>query len=224
MIGTANVACACRDEGVERLVHVSTSEVYGTARFVPITEEHPLQGQSPYSASKIGADQIVGSFVRSFDLPAVIVRPFNTYGPRQSTRAIIPTIIRQALAGQSVHLGSLTPTRDFTYVTDTAAGMICAMRMNNYYGDVFNLGSGKEISIGELAETIIDRVGGGLPIEKDVARVRPPASEVERLCADASKAREQLRWVPKVSLSQGLGRCIDYYRELKPVEADRYHI
>jgi len=222
--GTANLLCACLEEEVDRFIHTSTSEVYGTARFVPITEEHPLQGQSPYSASKIGADKLVESFVRSFSLPAVTVRPFNTYGPRQSTRAVIPTIINQALQGDNIRLGALTPTRDFNFVTDTVAGMLCAMRVQGHNGEVFNLGTGNEVSIGRLAEIIGKLLDKELLIEQKDERLRPAKSEVNRLCADASKAWDLLGWKPAVQLTEGLGRCIEYYRTHGPDTVDRYHI
>lgn len=208
--GTLNVLQAAVDLGVEKLVHTSTSEVYGTARSVPIDEEHPLQGQSPYSASKIGADKLVESFVMSFNLPAVTARPFNTFGPRQSMRAVIPTIMVQCLQGKNVKLGSLTPTRDMNYVDNTVAGFMAAAANSNAVGGVFNLGSGREISIGELARTIIEISGKGVEIETDTNRMRPSNSEVERLLANSSLARETLGWQAEVSLEDGLQRTMEW--------------
>jgi len=211
-IGTLNLLEAARDAGVERFVHTSTSEVYGTAQYVPIDERHPLVGQSPYSASKIGADQLVASFVRSFGVPAVTVRPFNTFGPRQSMRAVIPTIITQCLWGDRIELGSLAPTRDFTFVRDTAAGFYCAGKATGVEGEVFNLGWGKEITVGDLAVLIRDMVGRDVEVARDGARLRPQASEVERLCSDATKAREALGWEPRYPLADGLRATIEWIR------------
>lgn len=213
VIGTLNVLQACRDTNVSRLVHTSTSEVYGSARTVPIREDHPLQGQSPYSATKIGADHLVESFWRSFGLPATIVRPFNTYGPRQSARAIIPTVISQALAGEVLRLGSLAPTRDFNFVADTVAGFIQVAECDAALGDVFNLGTGRETSIGELIGIVGDLVGRPLVIEEDPQRLRPEASEVTRLVADASKVHERCGWSSAVSLEEGLRRTVDWVAE-----------
>jgi len=195
------------------VVHTSTSEVYGTARRVPITEEHPLQGQSPYSAAKIGADKIAESFNLAFGLPVVTVRPFNTYGPRQSARAVIPTIITQALADESIRLGNLEPTRDLNYVADTVEGFIKAAESPRAVGQVINLGTGREISIGQLAAMILKTMGKDLPIVSESQRVRPENSEVERLCADASKARELLDWIPEYSLDEGLAQTIRWIEE-----------
>lgn len=218
VMGTMNVAQACRSTGAA-LVHTSTSEVYGTAQTVPISEQHPLVGQSPYAASKIAADQCVLSFRRSFGVRSVTVRPFNTYGPRQSARAIIPAIITQALSGGVVRLGSLHPTRDLNFVEDTVRGFLCAAEaVDRTEGGPFNLGTGKEVSIGELARMLFDVLGLPVRIEEDPQRVRPTQSEVERLVADASKAREQLRWQPSVSLKEGLQRTADFLR----VHLDRY--
>jgi NAD dependent epimerase/dehydratase len=210
--GTLNVLMACRDLGVERLVHTSTSEVYGTARIVPINENHPLQGQSPYSASKIGADKLAESFYCAFDLPVITVRPFNTFGPRQSARAVIPTIITQALTLDTVLLGNLDTTRDFTYVSDTVAGFLCAAQSEKGLGETFNLGTGREIRIGELAEQVIKLVGRKVSIKIDEQRLRPEKSEVLRLISDNTRAREVLGWSPEVSFESGLKQTIDWIR------------
>jgi len=210
--GTLNVLQAARELGVERVVHTSTSEVYGTARYVPIDESHPLQGQSPYSASKIAADKLAEAFYLSFGLPVVTIRPFNTYGPRQSARAVIPTIITQALSGPVVRLGSLTPRRDLNYVTDTVAGFVCVAGAPAAIGQVINVGSGQEITIGDLARTILDLLGRDLPIVCEEQRIRPENSEVERLCADNRQARA-LGWQPQVTLQEGLLRTIAWVEE-----------
>jgi len=208
--GTLNVLQASLRNGIERVVHTSTSEVYGTARVVPITEEHPLTGQSPYSASKIGADKIAESFHLSFDLPVVTVRPFNTFGPRQSARAVIPTIITQALNEQTIALGNLEPTRDLNYVADTAAGFIAAAQSSKAVGEVINLGTGREVSIGALANKILQILGKDLPVISERQRLRPENSEVERVCADASKARTLLGWSPQHTLEDGLAETISW--------------
>jgi dTDP-glucose 4,6-dehydratase len=211
--GTLNVLTACREARIKRLVHTSTSEVYGTALHVPIDEGHPLQGQSPYSASKIGADKLVESFFCAYDLPAVTVRPFNTYGPRQSARAVIPAIITQALAQDDIHLGNLETTRDFTYVADTVQGFLRAAEAGGVEGEVFNLGTGQEISIGDLAHVIIGLVGKAVRIQVDPERLRPEASEVQRLLSDNSLAEERLGWQPEYSLKEGLQETIAWVRE-----------
>ena len=213
MMGTMNMLLACRDLGVERLVHTSTSEVYGTARMVPINEEHPLQGQSPYSASKIGADKLAESFFCAFGLPVVTVRPFNTFGPRQSARAVIPTIITQALTLDSVSLGSLDTTRDFTYVSDTVSGFLCAARSEKGLGEVFNLGTGVEIRIGDLAEKVIRMVDRKVSIQVDSQRLRPQNSEVMRLISDNSRAREVIGWKPVTPFEKGLENTIAWIRQ-----------
>lgn len=224
VMGTLNVLLACRDLGVTRLVHTSTSEVYGTARTVPISEEHPLQGQSPYSASKIGADKLAESFYCAYALPVVTVRPFNTFGPRQSARAVIPTIITQALTKPEVRLGSLDTRRDFTYAADTVAGFVRAAQAQGVEGRVFNLGTGREVWIGDLVEMIFDLaaefgVQQRPTLVTDAQRVRPEKSEVMRLLADNSLARAELGWAPEVTLEDGLRRTmawiaahIDLYR------------
>jgi NAD dependent epimerase/dehydratase len=214
--GTLNVLQAARELGIKRLVHTSTSEVYGTAKFVPITEEHPLQGQSPYSATKIAADQLAHSFYSSFGLPVVTVRPFNTYGPRQSSRAVIPTIITQiANGGRSIQLGSITPTRDFSYVKDTVDGFIAVLNSENGVGQVFNLGSNFEISIEETAKLIADNMEVKIEINSSIERLRPKNSEVERLFADNSKAKEVFDWQPFYGgldgFKRGLGETIDWF-------------
>ena len=211
--GTLNVLDAVRKFQTARLVHTSTSEVYGTAQYVPIDEKHPLQGQSPYSASKIGADKLVESYWRAFGVPAVTIRPFNTYGPRQSTRAIIPTIITQALHGDRIMLGSLDPKRDLTFVSDTVVGFIkAATAPASVVGKTINLGSGREISIAELADAIIKVVGRDVRIVADPKRLRPEKSEVERLLADNSLAAEVLDWRPEVSLENGILMTVEWIR------------
>lgn len=211
--GTLNVLEAAREHEVRRVVHTSTSEVYGTARYVPIDEAHPLQGQSPYSATKIGADKIAEAFHLSFGVPVVTVRPFNTFGPRQSARAVIPTIVTQLLAGEVVRLGNLRPTRDLNFVSNTVDGYLAASATPDAVGETINLGSGREISIGTLAETIASLMGRPLRIENEAERLRPDASEVERLCADSSKARRLLGWTPKVPLEEGLTRTIAWLEQ-----------
>jgi len=212
VIGTLNVLQACRTHDC-KLVHTSTSEVYGSAQYVPIDEDHPLQGQSPYSASKIGADKLVESFYRAFDVQAVTVRPFNTYGPGQSARAVIPTIITQALQQDEIHLGNLDAKRDFTYVTDTANGFLKAAQTPGVVGETFNLGCGDEISIGELAHLIIEIIGRPVKIAVDEERLRPEKSEVTRLLSDNSKARDLLGWEPQIGFREGLTRTIEWIRE-----------
>jgi dTDP-glucose 4,6-dehydratase len=211
--GTLNVLQSAKSAGAELVVQTSTSEVYGTARTVPISEEHPLQGQSPYSASKIGADKMAEAVHRSFGLPLTIVRPFNTYGPRQSARAVIPTIITQALTQDAIRLGNLEPTRDLNYVTDTVEGFISAASSPAAIGQVINIGTGLEISIGELARRILKMLGKDLPIICEDQRVRPDKSEVERLCADNRRALELLNWQPRVTLEEGLRRTIAWLQE-----------
>lgn len=208
--GTLNVLQAALDEQVGLVVHASTSEVYGSAAFVPMNEEHPLRGQSPYSATKIGADKLAEAFHLSFGLPVVTVRPFNTYGPRQSERAVIPAIVVQVAAGHRLRLGSLQPTRDFTYVTDTVEGFIRAAEHDEAIGSVVNLGTGTEVSIGDLAAKIMTKLGRTVAIEEDQERVRPAGSEIDRLCSDNSRARALLKWQPRVSLDEGLDRTIDW--------------
>ncbi len=205
--GTLNVLQAARELGVRRVLHTSTSEVYGTARFVPITEQHPLQGQSPYSATKIAADQLAYSFYASFGLPVVIARPFNTYGPRQSARAVIPTIITQIANGKrQIYLGAVSPTRDFNYVKDIVAGFIAALNSGQGLGEVVNFGSNFEISIGDTAQLIAETMNAEIEIVMDEARLRPENSEVERLWADSTKARELFGWQPSYAGREGFKR------------------
>jgi NAD dependent epimerase/dehydratase len=221
--GTLNVLMACRKWGVERVVHTSTSEVYGTARVVPIDESHPLQGQSPYSASKIGADKLAESFWDAYSLPVVTVRPFNTYGPRQSARAVIPTIVSQALLREVVHLGNLEARRDFTYVDDTVEGFMMAAITEGIEGVVVNLGTGEDISVREVAETIIALTGRKVRIEVEEERMRPERSEVMRLVSDNRLAREKIGWRPEVSLEDGLRKTIDWIEgHLEHFNPDRY--
>lgn len=208
--GTMNVLQAARETGAKRIVHTSTSEVYGTARYVPIDETHPLQGQSPYSATKIGADKIAESYHLSFGVPVVTVRPFNTFGPRQSARAVIPTIITQALAGDTVKLGSLRPTRDLNFVANTVAGFLAAATADRAIGETINLGSGREISIGDLVTLIGTLMDRSIHVQSEDQRLRPDGSEVERLLASNEKARELLDWKPEVSLEDGLSQTIEW--------------
>lgn len=230
--GTLNILQAARSQGVERVVCTSTSEVYGTARFVPITEEHPLQGQSPYSASKIGADQMTLAFHRSFDMPVVLLRPFNTYGPRQSARAVIPTIITQIAAGaREIKLGALHPTRDFSFVEDTARGFISAAACDALVGEVCNIGSGFEISIGDTARTIAEVMGADIEIRCDDQRLRPENSEVERLFADVEKAQRLMAWEPAYGGLEGFRRGLEataaWFSDpanLACYKSDRYNI
>ncbi|MFI4918668.1 MAG: NAD-dependent 4,6-dehydratase LegB [Legionellales bacterium] len=230
--GTLNVLQAARELAIQRVIHTSTSEVYGSARFVPMTEAHPLQGQSPYSASKIGADQLAYSFYASFELPVVILRPFNTYGPRQSARAVIPTIITQIASGQNtIKLGAMSPTRDFNYVSDTVNGFIAALESTAGIGEVIQLGSNFEISVGDTARLIAELMACPVDFITDEVRLRPNHSEVERLWADNTKAQSLLHWSPQFAglagLKQGLQKTIDWFRDPKNLalyKADRYNI
>lgn len=211
--GTQNVANACLRADVGRLVHTSTSETYGTARTVPIAEDHPLQPQSPYSASKIGGDMMALSFHHAFELPVAVVRPFNTYGPRQSTRAVIPTILSQLHGGaEVVELGSTTPTRDFNYVDDTVAGFLAVAACDRAVGEVVNIGSGREIAIGDLVALLVTITGSEAEVVVDEDRLRPAGSEVERLLCDNRRAREWAGWVPEISLEEGLTRTSEWVR------------
>ena len=213
LMGTLNVLQACRDLQVNRLVHTSSSEVYGTAINVPINENHRLQGQSPYSASKIGADKLAESYYRAYGLPVVTLRPFNTYGPRQSGRAVVPTIITQALGSDDIRLGNTAPSRDLTYVSDTVEGFLKVAKVPGIEGETFNLGTGSEISIADLAQRIIRLVGREIEVIEDDDRKRPEMSEVHRLVADSSLARERLGWDSQVSLEDGLRRTIAWISE-----------
>jgi NAD dependent epimerase/dehydratase len=224
VLGTAHVLDACRaNSSLERVVLTSTSEVYGTAQFVPITESHPLRGQSPYAATKIGADALGESYHRAFGLPVAILRPFNTFGPRQSARAIIPTIISQALSRPTVKLGSLDPRRDLTYVKDTAAGFLAIAGCDAAIGRVVNIGQGTDLTIGELVERISALIGRPIAVETDLARVRPAASEVGRLLAGTKLAQELMGWTPKFTLDQALAETIAWVRDnLLLFKVDRY--
>lgn len=223
--GTLNVVQAARDFNIDRVVHTSTSEVYGTARFVPMTEDHPLQGQSPYSASKIGADQIAMSFYNSFNTPVVTLRPFNTYGPRQSARAVIPTIITQLANGKrAIKLGAIHPTRDFNYVSDTVRGFIAALHAEKVVGEVINLGSSFEISIGDTAKAIAEVMQVEIDILTDDQRLRPEKSEVERLFAQNTKAKTLLGWLPEYGgldgFKRGLAKTIEWFSN--PINLSQY--
>ena len=212
VLGTLNVAQAALRAGVERVVHTSTSEVYGSAQVVPIDERHPLDGQSPYAASKIGADKLMDSFFLSYGLPVTTVRPFNTYGPHQSARAIVPTVVTQALAGDSIQLGSLDPRRDLTYVSDTVAGFIAAARAPAALGRTVQLGTGHDVSVREIVEAVGRLLDRELTVVRDERRVRPPLSEVERLISSPTLARELTGWEPEVDLETGLARTIEWIR------------
>lgn len=219
VIGTLNVLEACRDCGVARLVHTSTSEVYGTAQYTPIDERHPLHAQSPYAATKIGADQLAYSYFASFGTPVVIVRPFNTFGPRQSARAVIPTIIMQALAGGEIKLGSTSPVRDFLFVADTARGFMAAAEADNVCGEVINLGTGRGVTVAGVVEMVGARLDRKLTVRPADERQRPEKSEVYELVCSAAKAAERMGWRPEVGLDEGLARTIawidahrDHYR------------
>lgn len=223
--GTLNVVQAARDLGVSKVVHTSTSEVYGTAQFVPITEEHPLQGQSPYSASKIGGDQIAMSYYSSFETPVATIRPFNTYGPRQSARAVLPTIITQIASGaRTLRLGAISPTRDFNYVADTVAGFMAVAASPNSVGEVINIGSNYEITVGDAVQVIADVMGAEVTTETDEQRMRPEKSEVERLWADNAKAERLLGWTPEYAgldgFRRGIERTVEWFAD--PANLARY--
>lgn len=224
--GTLNVLQAARDLGTRRLLVTSTSEVYGTAQYVPIDEHHPYQGQSPYSATKIGADRLAESFYRSFALPVTIVRPFNTYGPRQSARAVIPTIITQLLAGEEeIHLGSLAPTRDFNYVKDTAAGFMAIAGCEKAVGEEINIATGREVSIGALANELIRQINPAAKIVTEEQRLRPAKSEVERLLGSADKLRAMTDWKPAYTFEEGLAATVAFLREnLNQYKTDIYNL
>jgi len=224
--GTTNVLEACRMNDVQKIVHTSTSETYGTALYVPIDEKHPMQGQSPYSASKIGADKMAESFYRSFNMPIATIRPFNTYGPRQSARAVIPTIISQILAGKKeIKLGSLTPTRDFNYVKDTAEAFVKIAESDAAIGEVINAGSNYEISIGDTVKKIIDIIGHDVKIICDEERIRPEKSEVNRLWADNTKIKEITGWTPKYSIDDGLKETVEWIKNnMDKFKTDIYNV
>lgn len=224
--GTTNILEACRDYDVQKIVHTSTSETYGTALYVPIDEKHPMQGQSPYSASKIGADKIAESFYRSFNLPVATIRPFNTYGPRQSARAVIPTIISQILAGETeIKLGSLTPTRDFNYVKDTAEAFIKIAESDETIGEVINAGSNYEISIGDTVKKIINIMGKDIKIVCDEERIRPEKSEVNRLWADNTKIKELTEWTTQYSIDDGLEETVEWIKNnMQYFKTDIYNV
>jgi dTDP-glucose 4,6-dehydratase len=213
VIGTLNILMAARASGVERIVHTSSSEVYGTALRVPIDESHPLQGQSPYSASKIGADKLAESFFCSYNLPVVTIRPFNTYGPRQSARAVIPTIITQILSDNKLHLGNLETRRDFTYVSDTVVGFMKCAEESGIEGKTFNLGTGIEVTVKELVDEIVHISGKDVELVIDQERLRPEKSEVMRLLSDNSRARQELGWKPEVELKEGLAWTYHWINE-----------
>lgn len=224
--GTLNILQAARELNIDRVLVTSTSEVYGTAKYVPIDELHPFQGQSPYSATKIGADRLAESFYRSFDLPVTIVRPFNTYGPRQSARAVIPTIITQLLSGSTqIKLGSLTPTRDFNYVKDTVNGFISIYKSEKTIGEEINIATQQEISIGELANELIRQINPNATIICDEERLRPDKSEVNRLLGSNKKIKELTDWEPKFTFEQGIEATIEFFREnLGKYKSDIYNI
>lgn len=224
--GTLNICQAALDLGCARVVHTSTSEVYGTARYVPIDEKHPLQPQSPYSASKIGADSMAMSYYNSFDLPLVIARPFNTYGPRQSARAIIPTLIAQVAAGKKeIRLGNITPTRDFNYVKDTVRGFVQLAECDRAQGQVVNIGSNSEISIGDLVKTIFKLMDSNARIKVEGERIRPQKSEVERLVCDNTKIKELTGYTPEYTLERGLGETIDWIeKNVDQYKVDIYNV
>jgi NAD dependent epimerase/dehydratase len=213
VLGTLNVAQAALDLGVERVVHTSTSEIYGSAQIVPITEDHPIEPQSPYAASKVGADKLMDSYHRAYELPMVILRPFNTYGPHQSARAVVPTIISQALATDTIRLGALDPRRDMTYVEDTARGFAVAATADAAVGHTIQLGTGHDVSIGEIVQMVGELLGKELVVEADDARIRPAKSEVTRLISDPSKAAELMGWRPQVDLREGLERTIAWIEQ-----------
>ncbi len=222
-LGTLNVMGAAMKNGVFKVVHTSTSEVYGTARYTPIDEKHPLQSQSPYSASKLSADKIVESFHLTYGLPAAVIRPFNTFGPRQSARAIIPTIILQALKKETIGLGSLDPIRDMNYVADTVEGFISAAESDKSVGEVINIGRGEGVSVGDLVGLIGKAIGKEIKVEEEKERVRPENSEVRRLVCDNKKAGKLIGWSPRFSLEEGLGETVEWFKERCGLyRADKY--
>lgn len=223
ILGTLNVLVAALENNVKRVIHTSTSEVYGTAQKIPIDEKHPLQAQSPYSATKVAADKLAESYHLSYDLPVVTVRPFNTFGPRQSNRAIVSTIITQVLTRDEILLGNLNPTRDFTYVTDIVRGFIELAGCQDAVGQTVNLGTGTEISIADLTDKVIKLTGKRCRVRRDPVRVRPPKSEVLRLCADTSKAQRLTGWKPEISLDDGLRKTVDWISENLPLYKTEFY-
>ena len=223
--GTLNILTAALDFDVEKVVHTSTSEIYGTAQYVPMDEKHPVNPQSPYAASKLGADLLALSFHRSFDLPVGIVRPFNIYGPRQSARAVIPSVVTQALLKRKINLGSVSPTRDLTFVKDSAEGFIDFAECKKTTGEVVNLGSGLEVSINQMVTLISNRLGKKIQIQRERKRFRPEKSEVERLFSNSSKAKSLFGWHPKTDLKQGIERTISWFeKNLRSYKTDIYNI
>ena len=220
--GTLNVLEACRECGVDRLVHTSTSEVYGTAQFTPMTEDHPLNAQSPYAATKLGADQLVHTYHTSFDLPTVILRPFNTYGPRQSRRAVIPTVVSQAVAGEQVSLGNTDAVRDFLYVADNARGYLAAATAPGAVGETVQIGTGRGVTVGQMVDMVGEIVGRDLRVTTADERKRPPKSEVEALIASPAKAKELMGWEPTVSLEAGLAKVVEWVRAQPPAAGHGY--
>ncbi len=221
--GSAVLFQSCLENGVKKVIHTSTSEVYGTAKYIPIDEDHPLQAQSPYSASKISADMTAMSYASSFDLPLTILRPFNTYGPKQSARAIIPSVISQAINKKVIEIGDPTPLRDFNYVLDTVNGFICLAENNNTNGEIYNLSSGKQISIMNLVELIRDKINKNISIKSKKQRMRPPESEVMSLLGNSEKLKRDTNWIPKFSFDEGLEHTIKYIREnIDKYKTDRY--
>ena len=213
VLGSFNFAQAALDAGVQHVVHTSSSEVYGSAQFVPITEDHPLHPQSPYAASKVGADVLMDSYHRTYGLPVTVLRPFNTFGPRQSARAVIPTIISQALAGGAVRLGSLSPRRDLTYIEDTVEGFVAALSTPDTIGRTLQLGTGIDVSVGEIVDIVSDLVGRPLEVQQDPDRVRPNNSEVARLLSNPQRALEVMGWAPRIDVREGLRRTMSYIAE-----------
>ena len=222
--GTLNLLNACSQNGVGHFLHTSTSEVYGTALYKPIDEKHPLQGQSPYSASKIGADKIVESWCRSFDFNATTIRPFNTFGPRQSLRAVMPTIITQALASNTIHIGSTHPKRDLTFVLDTADAYLKAAGRTDLRGETINVGTGAFFSVAEAIETVGKILGKELAIVEEKKRIRPERSEVLELLCDNTRAKELLNWTPQFTFEQGIGKAIDFFKTVRIENADQYRV
>ncbi len=224
VVGTLNLLNACSRSGVAHFLHTSTSEVYGTALYKPIDEKHPLQGQSPYSASKIGADKIVESWCRSFDFNATTIRPFNTFGPRQSLRAVMPTIVTQALASNTIHIGSTHPKRDLTFVLDTADAYLKAAGRADLRGETINVGTGAFFSIAEAIETVGKILGKELAIVEDKNRIRPEKSEVLELLCDNTKAKKLLNWTPRFTFEQGVGKAIEFFKTARVENADQYRV